>query len=186
MSELDRAITSEIEKDADMLIKMCYSAEPGLRRAAHRKLRSRIESLDFFSAPKERVADYLSAYNVLSVFLFNPEELAEKCLNLFLLPEELSRDLKTVDDEMVKKRRLFGYILNESYLSLAEEKPTISITINDAHYLKLVQSISQIDLAVARGYVDNYNHLSRTKIKAKKIKKIVPIKAKPNFGLVIE
>jgi hypothetical protein len=186
MSRLNEAIISELEEKAKLMVYLGHKGKPRERFPAHEDLRETIDSLKFFQAPKEVLSKYSSLYNILSVYLFNPDDIAERCLDLLLLPKEISRELGALVDEKAQKRKILGYILDESYLKVSEQKPTLDITPHDAFYLKLVQSLSRVDLGVARGYAELYNKLIIIKSRDKKIKKIVPISGVDNFGMVFE
>jgi len=189
MTELGDAIISDLEDAAALLVRGCYRVPPELRVKAHKSLREVFESLEFFSAPRETLETCALAYNVLSAFLYGPKELARDCLDLFILPPGMTKELDKSDDHAAR-RKLLSYILNESYLGLSEEELTTEVTARDAHYLKLVQSLSQIDHEVAKGYAENYNNLLRGKLKSKreikKLKKIVSVPIWEHFGMVLE
>ena len=186
MSLLTKAIIGGLEEEANMLLQVGYRAKPEASMLAQNKLRKVVESLDFFSAPQDCFIHYLSAYNVLSIYLFAPEEIAENCLDLFIMPRVIDRELKKFEDEKVRKRRLLGYILDESHMLLSEQKPTLEITPQDAHYLKLIQSMARVDIHVARGYSEVYNKISKIKLSGKKVKRIVEIPGHNDFGIALE
>jgi hypothetical protein len=186
MSLLTRVIIEDLERKADRLVKIGYRAIPEESLRAQNELRRVVESLDFFSAPLDSLIHYSTAYNVLSIYLFNPEEIAGNCLDLFIIPRGLEREFKKSDDDKVNKRKLLGFILDESYLSIHEQEQTSEITPEDAHYLKLVQSMARVDINVAKSYSEVYNSVSKKRLAGKKQKKIVKIGSRNEFGIVLE